>query len=349
MFSGCTGLTEAPELPATTLAASCYNYMFSGCTGLTEAPELPATTLAASCYNYMFSGCANIRLYSQEHDYTSGTFRVPSSGTILEEPNSWNGNMFAGCGGDAPANLLANTVYYTQQVGIGVLYDGRTLCTLGRSGTATLLTDRRYLEGDISIKYSALQRVAPGTPTAVKGAVGGGGIYITPSVTNPAGEINGGTVTGTPVHVTAQELASGEYWIYSNGEFDVVGYETAKVDVPLSALGHLLTSQTLGDFPDAELISSVTGQCVGVLYITATIGGDTMAAYTPIIAYPNNNTVVLTGGISDGNTSSTFIFYCTGGNGLGCQEFYLVQGGTLTDLTSYASAILSDISLILYF
>jgi hypothetical protein len=31
--------------------------MFSGCTSLTEAPELPATTLAESCYYYMFSTC----------------------------------------------------------------------------------------------------------------------------------------------------------------------------------------------------------------------------------------------------------------------------------------------------
>jgi len=50
MFYGCTGLTTAPELPATTLASNCYSSMFNGCTGLTTAPELPATTLPDSCY-----------------------------------------------------------------------------------------------------------------------------------------------------------------------------------------------------------------------------------------------------------------------------------------------------------
>ena len=60
MFYGCTGLTEAPELPATTLASTCYSYMFQDCTGLTKAPELPATTLATSCYSYMFYGCAGL-------------------------------------------------------------------------------------------------------------------------------------------------------------------------------------------------------------------------------------------------------------------------------------------------
>ena len=40
MFSDCTNLTQAPELPATTLANLCYYYMFGGCTSLTTAPAL---------------------------------------------------------------------------------------------------------------------------------------------------------------------------------------------------------------------------------------------------------------------------------------------------------------------
>lgn len=57
MFYNCKSLTQAPELPATTLANSCYYYMFYSCTSLTTAPELPATTLANSCYDYMFNNC----------------------------------------------------------------------------------------------------------------------------------------------------------------------------------------------------------------------------------------------------------------------------------------------------
>ena len=60
MFRGCTGLTQAPALPATTLAAYCYEYMFYGCTGLTQAPALPATTLKNYCYQYMFQGCTSL-------------------------------------------------------------------------------------------------------------------------------------------------------------------------------------------------------------------------------------------------------------------------------------------------
>ncbi len=61
MFSGCTSLTTAPStLPATTLSGYCYGQMFQGCTSLTTAPSLPATTLAIFCYGYMFNGCTSL-------------------------------------------------------------------------------------------------------------------------------------------------------------------------------------------------------------------------------------------------------------------------------------------------
>ena len=60
MFKGCTSLTEAPELPATTLSEDCYSNMFDGCQSLTKAPALPATTLAMFCYWEMFKGCQSL-------------------------------------------------------------------------------------------------------------------------------------------------------------------------------------------------------------------------------------------------------------------------------------------------
>ena len=89
MFYGCTSLTTAPELPATTtyeysyqgmfhsctsltkaptsigvsstiIADFCCYLMFESCTSLTTAPELPATTLANDCYSNMFEGCTSI-------------------------------------------------------------------------------------------------------------------------------------------------------------------------------------------------------------------------------------------------------------------------------------------------
>ena len=60
MFRGCTSLTTASELPATTLASSCYNSMFYGCTSLVTAPALPATTLVSQCYYFMFRNCTKL-------------------------------------------------------------------------------------------------------------------------------------------------------------------------------------------------------------------------------------------------------------------------------------------------
>ena len=61
LFEGCTSLTKAPVLPATTLAYSCYKCMFYRCRSLTKAPELPATTLTSNCYSYMFEGCQSLK------------------------------------------------------------------------------------------------------------------------------------------------------------------------------------------------------------------------------------------------------------------------------------------------
>jgi hypothetical protein len=60
MFAGCTGLTTAPELPATNLQEGCYNEMFLGCTSLTTAPVLPAVNPAHMCYFMMFDSCTSL-------------------------------------------------------------------------------------------------------------------------------------------------------------------------------------------------------------------------------------------------------------------------------------------------
>ncbi len=60
MFANCTGLKQAPKLPATELTPFCYAGMFAGCTNLTETPELPATEMKYFCYAEMFAGCSNL-------------------------------------------------------------------------------------------------------------------------------------------------------------------------------------------------------------------------------------------------------------------------------------------------
>ena len=128
MFSGCTGLTSAPELPATTLAANCYSSMFRGCTGLTSAPELPATTLKVSCYSSMFSGCTGLTSAPELPATTLANFCYNS--------------MFRGCTGltsapELPATTLASFCY-------SYMFSGCTGLTSAPELPATTLASRCY-------------------------------------------------------------------------------------------------------------------------------------------------------------------------------------------------------------
>ena len=89
MFRDCSSITQAPKLPATTLAYSCYHDMFNGCISLTKAPELPATTLADYCYSYMFYNCSklnninvNFSAWNSINAITNWVSNVSSSGTF---------------------------------------------------------------------------------------------------------------------------------------------------------------------------------------------------------------------------------------------------------------------------
>lgn len=108
LFNGCTSLTTAPSLPATTLASYCYTSMFEGCTSLIEAPELPSTTIAPSCYSAMFRDCTSL----------TTTPALPA--TTLA--SSCYGSMFDGCTSlttalELPATTLASRCYASMFTG----------------------------------------------------------------------------------------------------------------------------------------------------------------------------------------------------------------------------------------
>ena len=64
----------------------CYWIMFRGCTRMTDAPQLPATTAAKNCYREMFSNCTSLRyincklLYFAQDSTTDWVSGVPTSG-----------------------------------------------------------------------------------------------------------------------------------------------------------------------------------------------------------------------------------------------------------------------------
>ena len=155
MFDGCTGLTQAPALPATTLADSCYNGMFYGCTGLTQAPALPATTLASDCYNSMFDSCTGLtqapalpattladNCYTGMFSSCTGLTQAPVlPATTLAD--SCYKSMFSGCTSltqapSLPATTLAYSCYNS-------MFSGCTSLTQAPSLPATTLAERCYI------------------------------------------------------------------------------------------------------------------------------------------------------------------------------------------------------------
>jgi hypothetical protein len=117
LFSGCTGLITAPELPATTLTDSCYASMFKN-TGLITAPELPAVELTTACYQSMFSGCTGIKLSAVQTDECWKEYRIPTTGEGQTVDGSASTlmsaiyGMFDGTGGTFTGTPEINTVYY---------------------------------------------------------------------------------------------------------------------------------------------------------------------------------------------------------------------------------------------
>ena len=95
-----------------TMAKACYAYMFAGCTALTTAPALPATTLADHCYANMFQDCTKIKLSTiQTGDYQT-EYKIPTTGTGTTASGALT-DMFANTGGTFTGTPEINNTYYT--------------------------------------------------------------------------------------------------------------------------------------------------------------------------------------------------------------------------------------------
>ena len=148
LFKGCTSLTKAPVLPATTLADSCYTNMFSECASLVNAPDLPATTLAKDCYWYMFSKC------------TSLTKAPALQATTLA--NSCYGRMFSGCRSLNEVRCKIPSSYSASD--ISSTYASNWLSGVSSTGTFYTNADANWSSGESGIP-TGWTRVNEGAPT----------------------------------------------------------------------------------------------------------------------------------------------------------------------------------------
>ena len=134
MFSWCTYLTNAPQLPATTLAKGVYWYMFERC-AITTAPDLLAETLVAECYGNMFINCSSLNFikcmaisgFSTTNCKQNWVNGVASSGTFVKDSGVTTDTWTRGTSG-IPTNWL---VYdNVAVVPPAITYDGFDTITL---------------------------------------------------------------------------------------------------------------------------------------------------------------------------------------------------------------------------
>ena len=125
--------------------------------------------------------------------------------------------------------------YTTGAVNVGAVPSDYVGSNIARRDSTDLTASGDTVTAPAGYYASPASKAVPagtaGTPTASKGAVSNHAITVTPSVTNSAGYIEGGTKTGTGVSVAASELVSGTKSITENGTHDVINYASVDVNV----------------------------------------------------------------------------------------------------------------------
>ena len=138
MFSGCTSLTTAPELPATTLANYCYSSMFNGCSNLNKITMLATDISASSCLSNWVKGVASTGTFIKNNDMDSlptGYSGIPSGWAIQDNVTWTECTNLTITADDVVGNDTNTTIYYTATVN-GVDNIGNPITGAVITGTA---------------------------------------------------------------------------------------------------------------------------------------------------------------------------------------------------------------------
>ena len=276
MFLGCTKLTTAPELPATTLSSSCYQSMFEGCTSLTSAPALPATNTPQYCYNSMFKGCTSL---------TSAPTELPST-TMKQYCYQ---SMFEGCTSLTTAPAL--TVTTLEVSCCSSMFKGCTsLTTTPIELLATTLENYCYSS---MFRNCTSLNTAPSLPatTLVSGCYS--------SMFSGCSKLN--SITVYAVDISATDCTND--WLFNvsySGTFNNMGFapfETGASGIPSGWTEVTPEIQSITANPDTFTIKSYKSsvKCTSTLTITTTTG----------ITTTHTNTATITVGENTGDTTRT--------------------------------------------
>ena len=155
--------------------------------------------------------------------YHSGSYQLPTQSATSITPTETAQTAVAS--GKWTTGAVTVNAIPSNYVGSGVTQ--RTSSDLSASGATVTAPSGYYASSATKTIASGTE----GTPTATKGTVTNHSVTVTPSVTNTAGYISGGSHSGTAVSVTASELVSGSQTVTENDTYDVTNLATLVVNV----------------------------------------------------------------------------------------------------------------------
>lgn len=190
---------------------------------------------------------------------------------------------------------------------VGSAITSRTSSDLTASG-ATVTAPAGFYSSSAS---TSVQAGSAGTPTASKGAVSNHSITVTPFVTNSTGYINGGSITGTAVTVSASDVVSGTLSITSAGTTDVTTYASATV-----ATGGATASASKGTVTNHSItVTPMVTRTAG--YVTAGTANGTAVTVSASELVSGSETKTSNGTYDVTNLAQLIVNVSGGGSGIG--------------------------------
>lgn len=185
---------------------------------ITASPVISGTLSITS------NGTFDVASYASAFVSVAGS--APNLSSLTVTPTESQQAFTPAAGFDGYNSVTVNSIS-SNYVGTGV--SRRSSTDLTASGSTVTVPSGYY-------SAQATKNIAAGTegtPTATKGTVSNNSVSVTPTVTNSAGYISGGTKTGTAVTVSASELVSGTLNITSNNTYNVANYANVSVAIPI--------------------------------------------------------------------------------------------------------------------